>query len=155
MEGESVVRIAKDVPPELANAEFAGLLRLSARASGILADALDGEVFEARTDLPEVVCHLLAAGCSCDYVDLSGDWAELNAPQDLARFILGTKAETLERIAPMLRSGVVDDQIHFTHGEWSEASERVIDRITANFPSGESMVRFVAALGAGPALSLG
>ena len=31
--------------------------------------------------------------------DLLGDWAELNDPRDASRFILGTKAETLGRLA--------------------------------------------------------
>ncbi len=141
LQGESVLRVSKDVPAEQAHAEFAGLIRLSARASAALAHALVDRAFEARAGLPEVVAHLLGAGCSCDYVDLIGDWAELNAPQDLARFILGTKAETLERIQPMLRSGVVDDQIRFTHGEWSEASDRVIDRISDCFSGGVLIVR--------------
>ena len=141
LQGESLLRIGKDVPLEQASAEFAGLLRLSARASEALAHALVDRVFEAGAGLPEVVAHLLAAGCSCDYVDLMGDWAELNAPQDLARFVLGTKAETLERIQPLLRSGVVDDQIRFTHEDWSEASRAVIDRISARFSGGQLIVR--------------
>lgn len=141
LQHSSVVHIGKGIPLEEADAEFAGVIRLSARASGALAHALVDKIFEPRAGLPEVVAHLRLAGYSCAYVDLVGDWAELNAPQDLARFVLGTKAETLERIQPMLRNGVVGDQVRFTEGEWRESSDAVIERISGSFSSGEVIVR--------------
>ena len=47
-------------------------------------------------------------------LEIDGQWAELNAPQDLAHFILGTKAETLERLRPLVRSSIIGQQVQFT-----------------------------------------
>jgi len=141
LDGQSIARVGRHVAVEEADAEFAGIVRLSGPASDALARALADGVFDARAGLPEVITHLRDVGHSCDHFDLLGDWAELNAPQDLARFVLGTKAETLERIQPMLRKGVVDDQVRFTHGEWGSARDAVLERIAASFPSGDLIVR--------------
>ncbi len=45
----------------------------------------------------------------------------------------GTKAETLERFGPQLRTCRVPDLLHFTCGEWQESREIIIERIQQRF----------------------
>ncbi len=48
------------------------------------------------------------------------------------RVSFGTKAETLEALAPLLRSGIVLPQFRFTVGEWRSAREHTLSRLARN-----------------------
>ena len=70
-----------------------------------------------------------------DYLGVSkrtveGDWAELNAPNDLSHFILGTKAETLDRLRPLVTRSTIDAQITISYHEWVSDRSAAIQRIT-------------------------
>lgn len=141
IEGGRVAAIGKEIDAKRASAEYAGLMRLSARAAGAVGNALRGGRFDDRAGLPELVGHLIASGFEVRPVDVRGDWAELNAPQDLGRFVLGTKAESLERLRPLLRSGKIGEQVRFTEGEWSRNRGDVIGAIQRTFGEAAVIVR--------------
>ena len=44
-------------------------------------------------------------------VDVKGDWAELNEANDLANFILGTKAQSLKRLEDIITLSKIVPQI--------------------------------------------
>ena len=96
-----VCSIGKDLKITEANAEFIGLVKFSPRAMEQVIlfrkQVLRGE--EPAT-LFNLIGELLNKDLLVQAVDCEGNWAELNAPQDLAQFVLGTKAETLEIIKP-------------------------------------------------------
>ena len=56
-------------------------------------------------------------------------------------FCFGTKAETLERLAPMLKQVRLCDQIITTIAEWRRSEDDVIDRIVARFPGQPLAIR--------------
>ena len=60
-------------------------------------------------------------------VDFEGNWSELNAPQDLARFVLGTKAETLDRLRPILKSASIEEQVSISVKAWNHDSKDCLD----------------------------
>ncbi len=130
----SLVAIGTDISPADADAEFIGLAKFSPQAvKTILAlRASAGDVLR-KTNLPVLVDQLLASGLRCNVVDVGGNWAELNAPQDLARFVLGTKAETLDALRPVVRECVVCDQVRFTTGEWAKDRARCLDNVVSAF----------------------
>ena len=74
-------------------------------------------------------------------VDVNGEWAELNAPQDLARFVLGTKAESLERLRPLVKFGQIGDLIRFTYGDWQADSEAQLKKIQQRFSDDSVILR--------------
>jgi len=104
-DGDRLVGIGRRVATDDAFAEFVGLVRFSPDASRRLHEALDGGVFGRGAGLPELIQYLVESEASLAVVDAHGDWAELNAPQDLARFVLGTKAESLDRLRPLVTRG--------------------------------------------------
>ena len=57
------------------------------------------------------------------------------------RLVFGTKAETLERIAPLVRRCQVPDLIWFTVAEWQSDRMGVLDRIVQRFPARPLAVR--------------
>lgn len=112
-------------------AEFTGLMKLS------------GQALQTVCALPENPCWgildmlnaLVLSGHPAKTVDIQGEWAELNAPQDLARFVLGTKAETLDRLRPLCRKAQIGEQVRLTWMEWSASESICLERIQRTFPA--------------------
>ena len=75
--------------------------------------------------------------------DISGKYCQLNIDEDLKRYYLGTKAETLSTLnSTGLKSGIILDQIRFTVGDWNMDHLKIIKEIIKYFNSGEIVVRF-------------
>ncbi|GGY79070.1 PEP/pyruvate-binding domain-containing protein [Marinobacter zhanjiangensis] len=128
--GEMVTRLGRDIPTELADAEFVGLVKLSQT----VADYIENR----RHDIPEIIRseslsgfieHLRVRGFTVEAVDVAGDWAELNDPSDLTRFILGTKAQTLHRLQGMVTHSRIEDQVSFTVAAWSDEPSSILSDI--------------------------
>lgn len=137
-----VTAVGSGIPSSAADAEFIGLLRLSPRAVAQMLALRERPADEWRTgSVPGLVEHLLRSGLDVRAVNIVGDWAELNAPQDLARFVLGTKAETLDRLRPQVRRSVIDNQVSFTLGAWETGSEALLREVSAAFEGEKLVVR--------------
>jgi len=54
---------------------------------------------------------------------------------------LGTKAETLDRLRPILKSAIVLPQIHFTVHQWEQYAANIVSNIQRHFRSGLLIVR--------------
>lgn len=140
--GSALMEISSDMATLEADAEYIGLAKFSSQAVSEILALRDssGEIF--RTDnLPSLFGQLLRRGLDCRVVDIGGEWAELNAPQDLARFVLGTKAETLEQLRPMVRNSVVKDQVRFTVDDWRSKQRQCVRQIAAKFGTTKIVVR--------------
>ncbi|RMD91717.1 MAG: hypothetical protein D6813_07155 [Calditrichaeota bacterium] len=135
-----LIDIGKDIPTSEAMAEFAGLLKMSSTTASRLQNVIKSEIFK-DAGIPEIIRFLLQNGVSATVVDVKGEWAELNAPQDLARFVLGTKAESLERLKPLVRIGHIGDLVIFTHKNWKKDRSNVIKRIQNIFKDTNLIVR--------------
>lgn len=126
--------------PDDAQAEYAGLARLGPAALACLRQ-LSVRPDCAGWDLPSLFNALLEAGQSIAVIDCQGDWAELNAPQDIARFVLGTKAETLERLRPMVRASRIGRSVSFSVGEWRADPGAWLQQVAATLGHGRLVVR--------------
>jgi len=80
--------------------EFSGLIYLSARVASVISENDESEI---GTNLLDLLNYLKESGYNIDFLDVAGHWAELNSPADISRFVLGTKAETLDRLRPVVR----------------------------------------------------
>ena len=123
-----------------ADAEYVGLAKLGPASLARLA-AWAGDPDLVRWDMPRLFEALRADGVSIAVVDCRGDWAELNAAQDVAHFVLGTKAQTLERLRPMVTCSRILPQVSFTVGDWREHSSLWLQRLVEAFPTGQVVVR--------------
>lgn len=141
LRGGRVAAIGKDVSTPEADAEFVGLVRLSSATAALLEEWVRSDACSPLAGLPELIGYLLERGASAEVVDVAGDWAELNLPQDLSRFVLGTKAESLARLAPLVRLGRVDEQVAFTQEEWDAGAASVLERVAATFQGARLIVR--------------
>ncbi len=133
--------IGCDVGVDEATAEFIGLCKLSNRAKNMLLSRFDSDDLR-NWSLPQLVFALSKTPeLTFSWHDVEGDWAELNAPQDLARFVFGTKAETLDRLKSVVKSVCIEDQVCFTVAEWRSAPEKILETIRDHFKDKNIIVR--------------
>ena len=133
--------IGKHVPLGAATAEFAGLMKLRGDVAARLRGALRTDRFRGGDGVPEIIRHLASEGASVSAVDVNGDWAELNAPQDIARFVLRTKAESLERLKPLVSKGRIADLFSFTRQEWQADPDATLRHVQQAFGETSLIIR--------------
>ncbi|MCE4056396.1 PEP/pyruvate-binding domain-containing protein [Pseudomonas sp. Au-Pse12] len=142
LHGSSVTRLGQDIPSNLASAEFVGCVHFGPRAiQHLMQFKIDLQQQFHKGHLSDLVEALRCQGMNVQAVDVQGDWAELNEPQDLAHFVLGTKAQTLRRLRRMVRLSRIEDQVSFTVAQWQEISDSLIDTIRQHFPEQALVVR--------------
>ena len=81
----------------------------------------------------DLFSYLKKEGFSIDFIDVGTNWAELNEPKDVARFVLGNKAETLSRLEPMVKKSKIGDQISFTVKKWKQDRSSIVKQIQQFF----------------------
>lgn len=151
--GGRVARVGRALPEDaLCTGQFAGLARLSADAVQVVRDILLKLEHEpavafheaanaARAGMTDLLQELVERGIPMIGVDVADHWAELDAPQDVAQFVFGTKAETLERLEGRLQLAGVLEQVAFPLKAWMAARERCIARIHERFAGRRLVVR--------------
>jgi len=137
-----VSRASHDMPIEDADAEFIGMMVLKP-SSLVRIEALNAQadINWRGASICDVLRQMIASGLRIGVVDFAGEWAELNAPQDLARFVFGTKADTLERLSPLVRRCVIGEIQQLTVKEWKQDPETWLRRIAGRFAGSRVAVR--------------
>jgi len=140
--GQLITRLGPDIPSSLASAEFVGCVHFGPRAVQYLQESkVDLQQRFQKGHLSDLIEALRCQGMNVQAVDVQGDWAELNEPQDLAHFVLGTKAQTLRRLRRMVKLSRIEDQVSFTVAQWREIPESLIDTIQQDFPDQHLVIR--------------
>ncbi len=93
------------------------------------------------TSLLSFISYLESLELEVDFINVGSDWTELNEPEDLARFILGNKAQTLSRLAPMVKKSKIGKQISFSVEEWRLENDKIISQIQEVFSKKKLIVR--------------
>ncbi|XOV79296.1 MAG: PEP/pyruvate-binding domain-containing protein [Aestuariibacter sp.] len=91
--------------------------------------------------LTDFIRFAIASGLNVRAVDATGDWSEINEVYSLAKFVLGTKGETLDRIAPLLKQSHVPPLLYFSLSEWFEKKPLVLSRIQEKFSERQLVIR--------------
>jgi len=120
------------------SAEFTGLVLFKPPAAKFLLDCRVDQ--ECRT-LLDLIAYLERCGLSARPFDVQSKWAEFNSSKDIARFFMGSKAETLERLRPLVKSSKIGSQVSFSNSEWRADPDAAIDAIREKFSSGQVIVR--------------
>lgn len=137
-----VTRLGSDIDPALADAEFVGLVRFNPGVIAYLQQE-SSTLFERfkQAKLSQLIEYLRTRGFEVEAVDVVGDWAELNDPQDLAHFVLGTKAQTLARLQELVRCSRIEDQVSFSVAEWRANRNKIIAQVCEEFHERSLVVR--------------
>jgi choline kinase len=135
-------RAGNNLPVDWASGEFIGLVRFSGVALSILANlATAQKEILAQLSLADLVEWLRNQGHSVRGCDILGDWAELNEPHDIARFVLGTKAESLARLRKVVQKSLIQPQVAFSVLDWSQNPANIKLRIRKEFKGSSIIVR--------------
>jgi len=135
---ENDIETAEVLTIDERNVEFTGLVKLSAKASSIISALSQKDIGDNLIDL---IYYLMKQGLTIEHYDVANNWAEFNSQDDIAHFILGTKAETLARLEPIVSKSHIGRQISFITSEWLENSQCIIDSICREFSNQKLVVR--------------
>lgn len=128
-----------------ANGEFVGLVYFSKRAIQELKNIRDNS--DASNDslkqanLSSLIELLRLRGFKVSCMDIEGDWAQLNESQDLAKFILGTKSQTLNNLKKIIKHSRIEDQVSFCVKDWNNNSNLLIKKIQKNLGKKSLIIR--------------
>lgn len=119
-------------------AEFTGLILFAPQVVEYLGDLKEDGIGSC---LPDLLRYLKTQDFSIEAVDVNNHWAEFNAPADIAHFILGTKAETLARLEPLVSNSHIGKQITFSSEQWLSSAESILEEIEHIFKGTALIVR--------------
>lgn len=140
--GDVAMRLGSDLPADLATGEFIGLVQFNAEAHAAACRLADeNPEFCRRSNLSGLIEALRLQGWPIAAIDVAGEWAELNQPQDIAHFILGTKAETLARLRGVVKHCRIEDQVAFSLQEWEANPQAILDSVQSRLGAGALVVR--------------
>ena len=137
-----VTKLGKDISVQDATAEFVGLVRFSSRAVDYIRHMNKGMVKDlSLRSLVELIESMRLRGFTVGAVESMGDWAELNDPRDRSKFVLGTKAETLQRLQNIVTRSKILDQECFSVEDWENDPGAILERLSAFFEGNRVIVR--------------
>ncbi|WP_019216296.1 PEP/pyruvate-binding domain-containing protein [Legionella tunisiensis] len=116
--------------------EFTGLVYFNAKTISYIRSLSEEDIGHNLIDL---LHYLKKQGFNILPFDLSRNWAEFNSPKDIAKFILGTKADTLKRLESRVSTCKIGNQVCFTLHDWLSDSSKVLNSIVTVF-SGTSII---------------
>ena len=129
----------EDISAENASGEFTGLTFFSARGSAIAREKMEELIAKGHEELVlhesliELYNSIADSGFPVNTCPAGGKWAELEAPQDVAQFVFGTKAETLDRLQNLLTLSMIEDQVRFSFAEWRSDCQDCLSRVRQVF----------------------
>ena len=122
--------------------EFIGLLRIPSAVVPAVRNELAALPLEfAKAHLAALTERLRAAGIPVVAAEASGEWSDLNSARCLARFVLGTKGETLERLESMVRGARIQPQVRFDVRAWRSNPVALAKRAAERFAGQRLAVR--------------
>ena len=140
---DGVERLGTDIGVDLASGEFVGLARLTPAAVATIDQMRDvmGRPEHRRAHLSGLFELMRREGMEASGVDVAGDWAEVDEPADIARFVLGTKADTLSRLSRLVTKARIADQVTRTVAEWEHSTQESLTAVAEAFGERKLIVR--------------
>lgn len=80
-------------------------------------------------------------GWAINCIPIGNQWIEVNSRKDFARQVLGTKAETLQRLSAVLKHSKILRQITVTQENWNINSKEIVRQIINEFSGSKLIVR--------------
>ena len=138
----SVLRCGAEMPVDWATGEFVGFAVFRGKAlDAVRRQQEQNNVALAELNLTGLIEYLRSQGYRTHSVDLHGHWAEVRDTRDIARFVLGTKAQTLSRLRDLVQRSEIQDQVSFTIQDWHRSESQIVGRVRERFRDSLLVVR--------------
>jgi len=130
------------IPDYLSNGKFVGLVRFTGKGLSLLRDISLNRIDEfKKASLADLVEAFRIEGFEIAATDIEGDWAEVGADSGVVRFVLGTKAESLERLRGLITQSKIEEQVHFSVADWRSNRRPLLSEVKVKFGSEPLIVR--------------
>ena len=83
--------------------------------------------------MTDLLRHFVKKGVEIKTVDIGSEWAEIDTPASLAKFVLGTKSETLKKLASLVKKAKFCKQRVFTVDTWRTDGDGIIKTLRNDF----------------------
>lgn len=121
---------------------FPGVVKFSPQALAQIKEMPEqARVQLSKSHLSELVEYLLRNGANVRAVECNGQWARIEEPGELVRFILGSKADTLVQLKPLVSKSEIPQSFVFDVGEWSTRKDDILSKIDKSWPDQDLVVR--------------
>ena len=130
--GKNVYKLRSSVKQPSASKEnqyFAGMFYIPAKFASKSVMIARGLHKAGEKSLVSLVDRLEKDGLKVHVVKVDKYWSSLHKSLSLARFVMGTKAQTLERLRPVVKKSVILPHVKFTVKEWEKDAGRIILQI--------------------------
>ena len=117
--------------------EFCGLVKFSENSI----QKINEISFTGYKKLSEIVNSLILKKLNSSPIFITGRWRELNSPRDLKKFFIGTKAQTLFNLQPIIKSASILDSIVINFLDWKKQKSVIIQEIAGKFTGKEVIIR--------------
>lgn len=142
LSGSDVLKLVKDIDMDWTGTQFIGLVKLNKKAIEHLKSLRSEQLNEInKMSLVELLEILRLKGLSVQGIDVKGDWAEFVNGDEIANFVLGTKAESLSRLEQLVRLSSIQEQITLTVAQWNSSKNIQLSRIKNYFQKQALIVR--------------
>ena len=126
-------------------APYIGLVKFTAagteRAKAFLQNVAAGDQVGAMSIAEFMVALERAEPGSITPLSIDHGWARVDARLSMARFVMGSKSQTLERLHRRISSAIVLDQVRFTVADWQASAGEVRKQISSVLGRGPVIVR--------------
>jgi choline kinase/phosphohistidine swiveling domain-containing protein len=140
--GRRVEAVGRAVSTDRATSLFVGLVRLSPRAVDVVRDLRHSAGRDhLQWTFSTLLGHLQTLGLTTQALDIGARWATFDRPQDVARFVVGGKADTLKRLQPLVKRAHILDQVVISDSDWLRDRTTELDRVARTFPNQPIIVR--------------
>ena len=137
-----IISLGPNINVKKSTYEFIGLVKLAPPVIKFITDnSINLKELLRNGKLSDLIEALRSEGYHIKYKDIKGDWAELNAPEDLTKFILGSKADTLSRLSNMLKESTIEKQLSFYTSEWFRNESSILSQIAIIFKNQKLIIR--------------
>ncbi|ELZ81074.1 hypothetical protein C453_19095 [Haloferax elongans ATCC BAA-1513] len=137
-DGRIKVNLDGDTLPD---ARLLGLCLFTSEGVARLQSAIDSAREGEPLSFHEVLTTVAQQEDGVTAIEVGDSAQKYDETHALARFLLGTKADTLERLSGLLEKGTILDQEVFDVKTWDESPQEIICQITSSFAGGPIAIR--------------
>jgi choline kinase len=121
---------------------FPGVVKFSPRALSLVRQIPENVRSRlARSHISELIGYIADNGTHVRAVECHGQWARIEEPEELVRFILGSKADTLIQLKPLVSESSIPSSLVIEIGEWADDREGILQSIADLYPGEDLVVR--------------
>ncbi len=121
--------------------EFTGLLYIPKKEINNIKNSINIILINKKNATLSDLIDSFSHNIEINYIDVNGQWAELDSVQDIEHFKFGTKSETLNILEKKIKKSKILEQYTFTVNDYITDKNKILKSIQSNLDSELLVVR--------------